>query len=97
MLQIFKQEKSELFKLLIYINFSTLKWKQSVDGTVQFLDGGKIPCLLIENKLDLVDEQNLNNPGLEEFEKNREFCGSFKTSAKTGVNIAESMEYLIHY
>ena len=32
---------------------------------------------------------------MEEFANSNEFCGSFKTSAKTGLNISESMEYLI--
>ena len=35
------------------------------------------------------------NPELEEFGNSNGFCGSFRTSAKTGLNINESMEYLI--
>ncbi len=72
----------------------TLKWKSSVDEVATFLDGGKIPCLLVENKADLVDNPS-DNSELEEFGASNEFCGSFKTSAKTGLNINESMEYLI--
>jgi len=72
----------------------TLKWKSSVDEVATFLDGGKIPCLLVENKADLVDNPS-DNSELEEFGASNGFCGSFKTSAKTGLNINESMEYLI--
>ena len=36
-----------------------------------------------------------NDPELQEFAKNNEFCGCFRTSAKTGLNISESMEFLI--
>jgi len=50
---------------------------------------------LVENKLDLLDEGNENDPELESFAQNNEFCGCFRTSAKTGVNISESMEFLI--
>lgn len=60
-----------------------------------FLDGGKIPCLLIENKIDLLDGQNLEDSGFQDFAKNNGFCGCFKTSAKTNLNISESMSFLI--
>ena len=54
-----------------------------------------MPCLLVENKVDLLDETDLENSELQEFAQKNDFCGSFRTSAKTGVNISESMEYLI--
>ena len=53
-----------------------------------------MPCVLVENKADLLegepDETELND-----FAKNNDFCGCFRTSAKTGLNISESMEFLI--
>jgi len=74
----------------------TLRWKGSVDEVATFLDGGKLPCLLVENKADLLDGDNVEkDPQLEEFGSSNGFCGSFRTSAKTGLNINESMEYLI--
>ena len=73
-----------------------MRWKGSVDEVATFLDGGKLPCLLVENKADLLEEENAEkNPELEEFGSSNGFCGSFRTSAKTGLNINESMEYLI--
>ena len=73
-----------------------MRWKGSVDEVATFLDGGKLPCLLVENKADLLEEENAEkNPELEEFGNSNGFCGSFRTSAKTGLNINESMEYLI--
>ena len=76
--------------------YSTLRWKGSVDEVATFLDGGKLPCLLVENKADLLDGDNVEkDPQLEEFGSNNGFCGCFRTSAKTGLNINESMEYLI--
>ena len=47
---------------------------------------------MVENKIDLLDGDAENDP---EFAQDNGFCGSFRTSAKTGVNITESMEYLI--
>ena len=54
-----------------------------------------MPCLLVENKADLLEGDAENDPTLQEFANSNEFCGSFRTSAKTGLNISESMEYLI--
>ena len=76
--------------------YSTLRGKGSVDEVATFLDGGKLPCLLVENKADLLDGDNVEkDPQLEEFGSSNGFCGSFRTSAKTGLNINESMEFLI--
>ena len=71
----------------------TIKWKKSVDEVSTFLDGGKLPCLLVENKCDLLESEDTN--GLDEFAKENEFIGSFRSSAKAGININESMEFLI--
>ena len=54
-----------------------------------------MPCLLVENKVDLLENEDLEDPGLQQFAQNGEFCGCFRTFAKTGTNIAESMEFLI--
>ena len=65
-----------------------------IDESETFLDGGRIPCLLVENKVDLL-EDNINEQDLNKFAKDSEFLGCFYTSAKTGKNISESMEFLI--
>jgi 50S ribosomal subunit-associated GTPase HflX len=54
-----------------------------------------LPCLLVENKVDLVDNPEGDDPSLQEFAQKNEFCGCFRTSAKAGINISESMEFLI--
>ena len=59
-----------------------------------FSDGGKLPCVLIENKVDLLkDDPNENE--LNEFAKNNEFSRCYFTSAKTGLNISKSIKFLI--
>ncbi len=54
-----------------------------------------MPCLLVENKADLLEGDVENDPELQDFAQKGEFCGCFRTSAKTGLNISEAMEYLI--
>ncbi len=90
-----KRRVSYYCKFILNLIFSTLKWKGSVDEAATFIDGGKLPCLLVENKVDLLESEELEDPALQEFAQKGEFCGCFRTSAKTGVNISESMEFLI--
>jgi 50S ribosomal subunit-associated GTPase HflX len=54
-----------------------------------------LPCLLVENKVDLLEERDFEDPDLPEFAQQNEFCGSFRTSAKIGYHISEAMEFLI--
>ena len=42
---------------------ATLKWKKSIDDNALFKDGGKLPCVLVQNKIDLVSEEALGNDG----------------------------------
>ena len=93
----YKQFYQRRVRNIIYQNFlfRTTKWKTSVDEAATFLDGGKIPCLLVENKVDLLEDAEAEDPSLQDFAQQNEFCGCFRTSAKTGTNIAESMDFLI--
>ena len=53
-----------------------------------------MPCLLVENKIDLLDDP-INQQELDKFAVDNQFIGAFATSAKTGVNVNEAMEGLI--
>ena len=77
----------------------TLKWKKSVDDNSTFLNTDtKIPCFLIENKIDLVDEDTVKNIGeLSEFSQKNNFSGFYRTSAKTGENVDFIMSSIIGY
>jgi 50S ribosomal subunit-associated GTPase HflX len=79
----------------MFFYYSTLNWKRAVNEAATFLDGGQIPCLLVENKADLLESEDQDEQSLKEFAQNGEFCGCFRTSAKTGSNIDESMQFLI--
>ena len=71
--------------------------EESVDKVCKFSDGGKLPCILVENKADLLYkgyDENISD--LNDFASKNGFCGAFRASAKTGYNVDESMEYLIN-
>ena len=97
MLQYLNQFKGKLYiKFTQYAFFSSLNWKQSLDECSSFFEDSKTPCILIKNKIDLlpVDKQD-NIDELKKFSEANGFCGCFNTSAKTGKNIGESMEFLV--
>ena len=61
-----------------------------------FSDGKPLPCILAENKADLLSSLEMNNAqDLTKFSNDNNFTGCFRTSAKTGLNIGESMDFLI--
>ena len=74
-----------------------VRWKDTVDETTKFLDGTNIPSILIRNKVDLLENEDNND----DEEQTKKFCDDhgflryFKTSAKTGSNIEEAMNFLI--
>ena len=91
---ILQKSKNNIF--IIFIIFRTAKWKKSVDDSVAFYDDGRIPAILVENKVDLLGPEDAENiDRLKNFAETNEFNGFFRTSAKTGQNISESMQFLI--
>ena len=75
----------------------TVKWKKSVDEEAVFMDGARLPCVLVENKIDLLSdyERDQDDQSLKDFAEKNGFIGCFRSSAKAGINIGEAMEYLI--
>ena len=64
-----------------------------MDEVERYKDGSKLSCILAENKADLLKGKYVErDPGLEKFGKKHGFCGSFRTSAKTGLNIYKPSE-----
>ena len=92
-----KNKYNNIFFFFIFLNKnSTLNWKESINENTRFLDGQMLPCILIVNKIDLVDEDFIENDSeIQKFAKNNNFDNLFKTSAKMGIGIDESMDYLI--
>ena len=74
----------------------TLKWKESVDESTRFIDGDIIPSVLVQNKIDLVDEESLKDEeDIKKFAEDNKYIGYFRTSVKMGVGVDECMEFLI--
>ena len=66
-----------------------VKWKNTVDETTKFIDDSNIPAILINDNDN--DDENM----IKEFCEKNKFLRCFKTSAKTGTNIEEAMNFLI--
>eukprot|EP01084_Bolivina_argentea_P023212 43281_1 len=88
---------------------SAKKWKADLDDNVFLENGDNIPIILFANKADLIeDEQNRlraksNNfenlsiyQGFDKFCKDNYFDGWYMTSAKTGLNVKDGMDFIIH-
>ena len=74
----------------------TLKWKESVEESTRFIDGDIIPSVLVQNKIDLVDEESLKDEeDIKKFAEDNKYIGYFRTSVKMGVGVDECMEFLI--
>ena len=54
-----------------------------------------IPVVVFANKVDLVEEDNLDEREIQEFVKEREFLGYYLTSAKTGKGVHEAFNTII--
>ena len=69
-----------------------------MDETEKFLDGSDLPCILVENKADLLAPNKANDlRELKKFSDDNGFITCFRTSAKTGSNLNETMSYLINH
>ena len=67
-----------------------------MDENTRFIDGGMLPCVLVQNKIDLVDEEQLkDSTELKQFAETNIFDNHFRTSAKMGLGIDECMDFLI--
>ena len=74
----------------------TLKWKESVDDSTKFIDGDFIPAVLVQNKIDLIDEEaRKDDEEIKKFAEENKFIGYFRTSVKEGIGVEECMDFLI--
>ena len=76
----------------------TLDWKNVMNKESVFVDGEKLPFVLVQNKIDLIEEKKdldeIENKTKELSEQN-EFVKYYLTSVKENVNVEETMNYLI--
>ena len=57
---------------------------------------GDIPIVVFANKVDLIEENNLDKMNIQEVVKERAFLGYYLTSAKTGEGVRESFNVIIN-
>jgi len=63
------------------------------DDIVKFC--GNIPIVIFGNKVDLVDEDKLDNNKLQDLMNNNNFLGHYLTSAETGKGVTEAFNAII--
>ena len=77
----------------------TKKWKKIVNDESAFIDGEKLPFILIQNKIDLIkeDDEYLSSVTNEtkKMAEDKEFIGYYMTSVKENINCEEPINYLI--
>ena len=78
----------------------TLDWKKAVEEEIRFTDGGNIPFLLIQNKMDLIEDP-LEKDNLETetkgFSRSYGFVNYFMTSAKTKGNTEDAIQFFMEH
>ena len=72
-----------------------LTWIKSIK---EFIDISDLPMIIMENKCDLLGDENDYNKGIEElksFSDNNNFLGAFRTSALNGYNVENAINFLV--
>jgi small GTP-binding protein len=75
----------------------TIRWKNSIDENSRFVDGDYLPSLLVQNKVDLITDENLKEPTekVKKFASENGYLTVLNASAKTGEGVDIAMDYLI--
>lgn len=77
----------------------TKKWKKIVNDESAFIDGEKLPFILIQNKIDLIKDDNdylsFATNETKKMSEDKEFIGYYMTSVKENINVEEPIHYLI--
>ena len=75
---------------------NTIKWKESIEKNI---DINEIPIILVENKCDLLgneeEDYNKNIDSLKNFVEQNNINKGFRTSALIGYGVEDSINYLI--
>eukprot|EP01136_Pigoraptor_vietnamica_P002181 Opistho-1_new@29780 len=71
------------------------KWKRDVDAKVRLPDGSPLPCILVGNMCDLVEQRAVSDEEIARFAEAEGFLSWFLTSAKTGEGVRAAIESLI--
>ena len=76
---------------------NTVKWKKAIDDNTRFIDETPLPIVLVQNKIDLVEQEELekDEDELKKFVDDNGFLTFTRTSCKNRQNINETMDYLL--
>ncbi|MFX1572824.1 MAG: Rab family GTPase [Promethearchaeota archaeon] len=66
-------------------------WQQDVNHYC-----GNIPIVVFANKVDLIDENNINRSAIKEIVEKKSFFGYYITSAKTGQGVIKAFNAIIN-
>ena len=78
----------------------TKVWKKDIYEKVRTSKGQPVPIILLGNKIDLMEKDEnweKRKEEIMEYSKENNFLGFFETSAKEGINVEESLMYLVEY
>ena len=74
-------------------------WKADIDDKIFLKNGRNIPCIALANKWDLIQNdphmREVSDDVMDEFCYKNNFLGWFSVSAKTGLNIKKSFNFII--
>lgn len=74
---------------------NAVRWKKDLDQKCTLRDGSPVPCLLLANKCDNVDNREVSQDEIEDLCREHDFLGWSETSVKEGTMVEESMGFLI--
>jgi small GTP-binding protein len=76
----------------------TKKWKAVVDENALFIDDTPLPCILVQNKIDLVSEKDIiNDSDFQKFSERNNFLNCFRTSVKLNIGVDNVMNFLLEH
>ena len=77
---------------------NALRWKEAIKDNIHYKQIDHLPIILVENKSDLLSNEFklLGIKESETFAKENGFSGFFRTSAQSGENVNESMDFLLN-
>ena len=78
-----------------------LRWKEVIEENADLVDGKKIPLILLQNKLDILESQGKREEyqkpeSFKEFASKHGFIAGYQVSAKSNMNLNESVDTLLN-
>ena len=72
-------------------------WQEEDEYVLSLVKQAKVPCVLVVNKVDKIDDKTQLLPWIEQMSQKHEFAAIIPISAKTGVQVDELQDKLQNY